>query len=95
MFETFAAQKFATVKRFGLDGCESMIVGMKALTKLASLMGVESVLITMAHRGRLNTLTNVMNKPPVQVFSEFQVRLQPHKLTPRYVSLHSHTNIQT
>lgn len=71
LFETFAAQKFATMKRFGLDGCESLIVGLRNLTNLASLLGVDNVLITMSHRGRLNTITNVMHKPAIQVFSEF------------------------
>eukprot|EP01054_Gregarina_sp_Poly1_P007699 Gregarina_sp_Poly_1__7698@NODE_433_length_8455_cov_489_751192_g353_i0_p2_GENE_NODE_433_length_8455_cov_489_751192_g353_i0NODE_433_length_8455_cov_489_751192_g353_i0_p2_ORF_typecomplete_len1104_score172_79E1_dh/PF00676_20/7e75Transket_pyr/PF02779_24/1_6e48Transket_pyr/PF02779_24/3_8e02OxoGdeHyase_C/PF16870_5/2_1e462oxogl_dehyd_N/PF16078_5/7_9e08SHOCT/PF09851_9/1_1_NODE_433_length_8455_cov_489_751192_g353_i05293840 len=72
LFETFAAQKFSTLKRFGLDGCETLITGMKSLAKLGTLAGVESVLIGMAHRGRLNTLHNVMRKPANQVFSEFQ-----------------------
>lgn len=70
-FETFAAQKFATMKRFGLDGCEGAIVGMQNIAALAPLVGAESVVLGMAHRGRLSCLTNVMKKPAKQVFSEF------------------------
>lgn len=72
LFENFCASKFATTRRFGLDGCETLIVGMKALTKKAALEGVESVVIGMAHRGRLNVLVNVFHKPMQQLLSEFQ-----------------------
>ncbi|KAL8453711.1 hypothetical protein Emed_000742 [Eimeria media] len=72
LFENFCASKFATTRRFGLDGCETLIVGMKAITKRAAVEGVESVVIGMAHRGRLNVLVNVMHKPMQQLLSEFQ-----------------------
>lgn len=72
LFENFCASKFTTTKRFGLDGCEALIVGLKAITKKAALGGVESVVMGMAHRGRLNVLVNVMHKPMQQLMSEFQ-----------------------
>ncbi|PFH32870.1 putative 2-oxoglutarate dehydrogenase e1 component [Besnoitia besnoiti] len=71
MFENFCGQKFSTSKRFGLDGCETMIVAMKALTKKAAREGVNSVVIGMPHRGRLNVLVNVLHKPMQQLLSEF------------------------
>ncbi|EPT30542.1 putative 2-oxoglutarate dehydrogenase e1 component, mitochondrial precursor [Toxoplasma gondii TgCatPRC2] len=71
MFENFCGQKFSTSKRFGLDGCETMIVAMKAITKKAAREGVNSVVIGMPHRGRLNVLVNVLHKPMQQLLSEF------------------------
>lgn len=70
-FETFTAQKWGAAKRFGLDGCESLIPGMKELIDRAADQGVESVVIGMPHRGRLNVLGNVVRKPLKQIFSEF------------------------
>ncbi|CDJ60702.1 2-oxoglutarate dehydrogenase, putative, partial [Eimeria maxima] len=72
LFENFCATKFSTTRRFGLDGCETLIVGMKAITKRAVASGLESVVIGMAHRGRLNVLVNVLHKPMQQILSEFQ-----------------------
>lgn len=71
LFENFCGQKFSTSKRFGLDGCETMIVCMKAITKKAAREGVNSVVIGMPHRGRLNVLVNVLHKPMQQLLSEF------------------------
>lgn len=74
MFESFLANKYTAAKRFGLEGCESLIPGMKALIDTSAEMGVESVVIGMPHRGRLNVLANVMRKPMEQVFAEFAGR---------------------
>mmetsp|Transcript_13193 Transcript_13193/g.32383 ORF Transcript_13193/g.32383 Transcript_13193/m.32383 type:complete len:1041 (+) Transcript_13193:73-3195(+) len=72
VFERFLATKFGTAKRFGLEGCESMIPGMKALIDRSSELGVQNVLIGMAHRGRLSVLCNVIRKPAEQIFKEFK-----------------------
>uniref|UniRef100_A0A0G4FH86 2-oxoglutarate dehydrogenase, mitochondrial n=1 Tax=Chromera velia CCMP2878 TaxID=1169474 RepID=A0A0G4FH86_9ALVE len=72
LFEQFCATKFSTSKRFGLDGSETMIVGLKAMSKKAAKMGVDSIVIGMPHRGRLNMLMNVMHKPMNQMMAEFQ-----------------------
>lgn len=72
LFEQFFAYKFSTSKRFGLDGCETIIVAMKAVTKRAAKEGVNSIVMGMPHRGRLNVLVNVMHKPMQQMMSEFQ-----------------------
>ena len=72
IFERFLATKFGTAKRFGLEGCEAMIPGMKALVDRSSELGVRNVLMGMAHRGRLSVLCNVIRKPAEQIFKEFK-----------------------
>ena len=51
MFESFLANKFAAAKRFGLEGCETLIPGMKALIDRSTEMGTESIVMGMPHRG--------------------------------------------
>ncbi|CCE85789.1 Piso0_005419 [Millerozyma farinosa CBS 7064] len=70
-FESFLATKFPNDKRFGLEGAESVIPGMKALIDTSVEYGVEDVVIGMPHRGRLNMLSNVVRKPNESIFSEF------------------------
>lgn len=50
-FENFLANKYAAAKRFGLEGCETLIPGMKALIDSSADMGVNAVVIGMPHRG--------------------------------------------
>ncbi|RKO96794.1 hypothetical protein CXG81DRAFT_12167 [Caulochytrium protostelioides] len=69
-FERFAAAKFPSVKRFGLEGCESLIPGMKSLIDRSVDAGVNSIVMGMAHRGRLNVLSNVVRKPNEGIFNE-------------------------
>ena len=71
-FEQFVAQKYPSDKRFGLEGCESLIPGMKALIDKAVDMGVNNVVMGMPHRGRLNVLSNVARKPNESLFNEFK-----------------------
>lgn len=78
MFETFLANKYTAAKRFGLEGCETLIPGMKALIDRSAEMGVETVVIGMPHRGRLNVLANVVRKPMGQIFSEFSGKKPKH-----------------
>ena len=70
-FENFLHTKFLGKKRFSLEGGESTIPGLDAAILKGAEMGVEEVLIGMAHRGRLNVLTNILQKPYDQVFNEF------------------------
>ncbi|RIB08573.1 oxoglutarate dehydrogenase, E1 component [Gigaspora rosea] len=70
-FEKFVATKYPTEKRFGLEGCESLIPGMKALIDRSVDLGIESIVLGMAHRGRLNVLSNVIRKPNESIFCEF------------------------
>eukprot|EP00967_Tisochrysis_lutea_P037402 scaffold44962_cov18-Tisochrysis_lutea.AAC.4 len=69
--------RYTAAKRFGLEGAESLIPGMKALIDTGADLGVENVVIGMPHRGRLNVLANVVRKPMSQIFSEFSGAPQP------------------
>jgi len=71
-FEVFCQKKFVGTKRFGLEGGESVIPAVQTAIETAAAGGVVEVAIGMPHRGRLNTLVNVMKKPFSAVFSEFQ-----------------------
>ncbi|KAJ1548780.1 hypothetical protein HK405_015274 [Cladochytrium tenue] len=70
-FERFVATKYPSEKRFGLEGCESLIPAMKAMVDRSVELGVNSVVMGMPHRGRLNVLSNVVRKPHASIFSEF------------------------
>src|SRR5690348_10941149 len=70
-WEKFLARKYVGTKRFGLDGGESAVPALEAVIKYAGLAGVEEIDVGMAHRGRLNVLTNVMGKPYRAIFHEF------------------------
>ncbi|TRM61105.1 thiamine diphosphate-binding protein [Schizophyllum amplum] len=70
-FEKFIASKYPTEKRFGLEGCEALIPGMKALIDRSVDHGVKHVNIGMPHRGRLNVLANVIRKPIEAILNEF------------------------
>jgi 2-oxoglutarate dehydrogenase E1 component len=70
-WEKFLARKYVGTKRFGLDGGESMVPALEAVIKYGGQLGVNTVVIGMAHRGRLNVLANVMGKPYRAIFSEF------------------------
>ncbi|KAI9479333.1 2-oxoglutarate dehydrogenase E1 component [Coemansia sp. RSA 989] len=76
-FEKFASTKWPSQKRFGLEGCEALIPGMKELIDHAVDLGVESIVMGMAHRGRLNVLSNVVRKPNESIFCEFSGELEP------------------
>ncbi|MBR0654402.1 2-oxoglutarate dehydrogenase E1 component [Plastoroseomonas arctica] len=71
-FESFCAKKYATTKRFGLEGGETTINAVQTVIEVCAAKGVKEIAIGMAHRGRLNTLVNVVKKPFTQVFSEFR-----------------------
>lgn len=70
-FERFVSTKYPTEKRFGLEGCESLIPGMKAFVDKSVDLGVESIAFGMPHRGRLNVLSNVVRKPNESIFCKF------------------------
>lgn len=71
-FEKFLDLKYTGTKRFGLDGSESMVPALEQIIKRGGALGVEDIVLGMAHRGRLNVLTNVMAKPFRAVFHEFK-----------------------
>ncbi|PYH96472.1 2-oxoglutarate dehydrogenase E1 component mitochondrial precursor [Aspergillus ellipticus CBS 707.79] len=76
-FESFLATKFPNDKRFGLEGCESLVPGMKALIDRSVDYGIKDIVIGMPHRGRLNVLSNVVRKPNESIFSEFAGSTEP------------------
>jgi 2-oxoglutarate dehydrogenase E1 component len=71
-FESILAKRFGAMKRFGIEGNESMISGLKVLVDRVTELGVEEVVIGMPHRGRLNVLSNVVRKPMEIIFKEFK-----------------------
>ncbi|XP_075233720.1 oxoglutarate dehydrogenase Nc73EF isoform X8 [Lycorma delicatula] len=70
-FEAFLARKWSSEKRFGLEGCEILIPAMKQVIDKSTELGVESIVMGMPHRGRLNVLANVCRKPLEQIFTQF------------------------
>ena len=73
-FETFLQTKFVGQKRFSLEGGESLIPLLDTIISEAADEGMDEVAIGMAHRGRLNVLTNIAGKTYAQVFREFEGR---------------------
>lgn len=70
-FEQFIHKKFVGQKRFSLEGAETTIPALDAVIEKGSELGIEEFVIGMAHRGRLNVLTNILKKPYEDVFREF------------------------
>lgn len=71
LFERFVMTKYPADKRFGLEGGETLVPGMIDMLYKLSAAGVEAVVLGMAHRGRLNVLTNVVRKPLESILCEF------------------------
>ena len=71
-FEKFLDLKYTGTKRFGLDGSESLIPALEQIIKRGGNLGVKEIVLGMAHRGRLNVLTQVMAKPHRALFHEFK-----------------------
>ncbi|MFN7009272.1 MAG: 2-oxoglutarate dehydrogenase E1 component [Allorhizobium sp.] len=71
-FEQFIDVKYKGTKRFGLDGGESLIPALEQIIKRGGQEGLEEIVLGMAHRGRLNVLSQVMGKPHRAIFHEFK-----------------------
>jgi 2-oxoglutarate decarboxylase len=71
-FETFLQTKYVGQKRFSLEGGESTIALLDAVLQEAAQDGLDEVAIGMAHRGRLNVLSNIAGKSYGQIFQEFE-----------------------
>ncbi|GAA1803500.1 multifunctional oxoglutarate decarboxylase/oxoglutarate dehydrogenase thiamine pyrophosphate-binding subunit/dihydrolipoyllysine-residue succinyltransferase subunit [Agromyces neolithicus] len=76
-FETFLQTKYVGQKRFSLEGGESVIPLLDEILQGAAKQGLDEVAIGMAHRGRLNVLTNIAGKTYGQVFREFEGTQEP------------------
>ncbi|HKI87923.1 MAG TPA: 2-oxoglutarate dehydrogenase E1 component [Draconibacterium sp.] len=70
-FENFIHKKFVGQKRFSLEGAETLIPSLDAVIERGAELGIEEFVIGMAHRGRLNILSNILEKPYENIFKEF------------------------
>lgn len=75
-FENFLHTKFVGQKRFSLEGCEALIPALDAIIERGADKGAKEFIIGMAHRGRLNVLANILNKPYDDIFREFEGYVQ-------------------
>jgi len=71
-FEQFLHKRFPGAKRFSVEGGDSSMNALEKIIDVSAKSGVKKVVIGMAHRGRLNTLTGIMGKPYHQMISEFK-----------------------
>jgi 2-oxoglutarate dehydrogenase E1 component len=71
-FEQFIDVKYKGTKRFGLDGGEALIPALEQIVKRGGQLGMKEIVLGMAHRGRLNVLSQVMAKPHRAIFHEFK-----------------------
>jgi 2-oxoglutarate dehydrogenase E1 component len=83
-FGSFLTQKFNTMKRFGLEGCESFIPGLKVAIDAAVEDGANYFVIGMPHRGRLNVLANVVRKPMETIMAEFAGLVPENEVQNKY-----------
>lgn len=72
--EKYLGSKYPGAKRFSLEGCDSLIVGLDELISSGSNNGIEEIVIAMTHRGRLNVLVNLLGKVPRELFDQFENR---------------------
>ena len=72
LFETFLHKNYVGQKRFSLEGGEMLIPLLDAIIERAGGAGVQEIVMGMPHRGRLNVLANILNKPYGMLFSEFE-----------------------
>ncbi|WP_353128760.1 2-oxoglutarate dehydrogenase E1 component [Parapedobacter pyrenivorans] len=72
VFENFLGTKFLGQKRFSLEGAESLIPALDSVIEKGADLGIQEFVIGMAHRGRLNVLTNILGKSYESIFSEFE-----------------------
>jgi len=70
-FENFIHKKFVGQKRFSLEGAETLIPSLDAVIEKGAELGIEEFVIGMAHRGRLNVLANILEKPYENIFKEY------------------------
>lgn len=75
-FESFLHKKFPGQKRFSLEGGETIIAALQAVVKKSAEMGIQTLVLGMAHRGRLNVLANVFHKPLENMFAEFRDNME-------------------
>ncbi|MEX1241851.1 MAG: 2-oxoglutarate dehydrogenase E1 component [Cyclobacteriaceae bacterium] len=77
VFENFLHTKFLGQKRFSIEGGENTIPALQTIINRAAELDVKEVVIGMAHRGRLNVLSNILGKTYEQIFTEFEGNVNP------------------
>lgn len=77
-FEQFLANRYPGAKRFGLEGCESLLPLLHTLITQAAADQVNTIVLGMAHRGRLNVMANVLGRPVRALLAEFEGDHAPH-----------------
>ncbi len=80
LFEQFLNKKYMGQTRFSLEGAEALIPMLDCLVNSAARQGCREIILGMAHRGRLNVQTNILNKPYEDIFSEFESCYDPDSL---------------
>ncbi|MEP7286237.1 MAG: 2-oxoglutarate dehydrogenase E1 component [Chloroflexota bacterium] len=79
VFEQFLHRIFPGKHRFSIEGVDIMIPIMDDIVGAAAESGIHTILIGMAHRGRLNVLAHILNKPYIQILAEFKDPGKVHK----------------
>ncbi|MTI89362.1 MAG: multifunctional oxoglutarate decarboxylase/oxoglutarate dehydrogenase thiamine pyrophosphate-binding subunit/dihydrolipoyllysine-residue succinyltransferase subunit [Balneolaceae bacterium] len=79
-FEEFLHKKYIGHKRFSLEGADTLIPMIHFMLEKAGTHNIEKIFVGMAHRGRLNILVNIMNKPYHRVFAEFEGNIDPDSI---------------
>jgi len=77
-FEKFLHTRYVGQKRFGLEGSESTIVTLDAIIETMAKHGASEIVLGMAHRGRLNVLSNIVGKTYQEIFKEFEGEIDPN-----------------
>lgn len=72
VFEQYLQKKFVGQKRFSVEGGEALVPAIDRIIEHGATLGVKEFVMGMAHRGRLNVLTNIFGKPAQEIFSEFE-----------------------
>ena len=72
MFEQYLHTKYVGQKRFSLEGGETLMPMLDAVVERSPALGIEEIVVGMAHRGRLNVLANTLQKPFASIFNEFE-----------------------
>lgn len=75
-FNSFLESKLTTSKRFGVEGTDTVISALNALSEEVANAGMNGMTLGMAHRGRLSALANVFEKPLERIFAEFQENVE-------------------
>ncbi len=72
LFENYLQKRYPGQKRFSLEGLESLIVAIHTIVEQSPEFNIEEIVMAMSHRGRLNVLANILDKPYEEIFSEFE-----------------------